>query len=103
MNERSACNYDVLNPWAEVDPKPLDGISPRVSDLANKKIGLCLNDKRAGPLIMTVVERKLRERLPSAQFHHLKFRDSLEGAGILGDTFEEEASGLDAIITAVGD
>ena len=32
--------YEVLSPWAEVDPIPLRGISPRIKTLAGKKIGL---------------------------------------------------------------
>ena len=39
--------YEVLSPWAEVDPIPLRGISPRVDTLAGKKIGLFANFKRA--------------------------------------------------------
>ena len=32
--------YEVLNPWAEVDPIPLKGIAPRVADLTGKTMGL---------------------------------------------------------------
>jgi len=35
--------YEVLNPWADLDPVPLRGISPRVTDLAGKTIGLFRN------------------------------------------------------------
>ena len=39
--------YAVLNPWAEVDPVPLKGISPRLTGLEGKKIGIFQNFKQA--------------------------------------------------------
>ena len=39
--------YEVLSPWAEADPVPLSGISPRLEDMTGKKIGLFCNSKRA--------------------------------------------------------
>jgi hypothetical protein len=41
---------EVLSPWVEVDPIPLRGISPRIDNLAGKKIGLFVNYKRAAQL-----------------------------------------------------
>ena len=55
--------YEVLSPWAEVDPVQLRGISPRVTDLGGKTIGLFINHKGAAPPIQAVVEAKLKERL----------------------------------------
>ena len=34
----SGGQYEVLNPWAEADPIPLEGISARLNELAGKKI-----------------------------------------------------------------
>ena len=39
--------FDVLSPWAETDPRPLQGISPRLRELRGKRIGLFANYKRA--------------------------------------------------------
>ena len=36
--------YEVLSPWAEADPIPLRGISPRLTDLKDKKILALLDD-----------------------------------------------------------
>jgi hypothetical protein len=58
--------YQVLNPWAEVDPIPLRGISPRVQTLAGKKIGLFANFKRAARPIALSVEKRLRAMYPDA-------------------------------------
>jgi hypothetical protein len=35
--------YEVLNPWAEVDPVPLKHITPRLDSLSTKTIGLYCN------------------------------------------------------------
>ncbi len=56
--------YEVLSPWADVDPIPVRGISPRLDTLAGKKIGLFANFKRASVPIATEVEKRLKERFP---------------------------------------
>jgi len=52
--------YEVLNPWAEVDPIPLRGISPRVADLEGKSIGLLCGSKVGSRPILTAVEKQLK-------------------------------------------
>jgi hypothetical protein len=96
--------YEVLNPWAEVDPMPAKGISPRVNDLAGKKIGFFLNHKRAAPLITTAVERKLKERFPTVEFRDFRFSWNREIAGTPYEAeFIEWLKGVDAVVTSVGD
>ena len=96
--------YEVLNPWAEADPIPLRGISPRLTDLKGKKIGLFTSTKPAARPIMTVLEQKLKERLPDSEFSHFGFYwareidESLEKA-----QFDEWVKGADAVIAAIGD
>jgi ABC-type lipopolysaccharide export system ATPase subunit len=60
--------YEVLSPWAEVDPIPLKGLTPRLPELNGKNIGLLINGKRASRPILSVVERKFKERYPTATF-----------------------------------
>jgi hypothetical protein len=96
--------YEVLSPWAQADPIPLRGLkAPRLTNLEGKKIGLYCNVKRAAPLIMTVVERKLKERFPTSQF-------SWYQAGMYGKVneatkakLEKWIDGVDTVILAVGD
>ncbi|MBI4321064.1 MAG: hypothetical protein HY675_21450 [Chloroflexi bacterium] len=96
--------YEVLSPWAEVDPVPMRGISPRLANLADKKIGLFANTKGVAPPMLGFVEQKLRARFPTLEFSLFLFKhthevtETEEKAG-----FEEWVKGLDAIITAVGD
>ncbi len=96
--------YEVFSPWAEVDPVPVRGISPRLTDLTGKKIGLFSNNKvSAGPM-ETVVETKLKERFPT-----LKFSRFLRSPNVSvvetedKDKFEEWVKGVDAVIFAHGD
>ena len=57
--------YEVLSPWPDVDPVPLRGITARPQDLAGKRIGLFLNEKRAAHLTLSAFERELLQRFPS--------------------------------------
>jgi len=59
--------HEVLGPWAEADPVPLRGISPRLPDLAGKTIGLFSNGKRAAQLTLGAFERELLEKHPTAR------------------------------------
>jgi hypothetical protein len=109
MNQNGAdVQYEVLNPWAEADLIPLAGISPRPKGLAGKKIGLFYNVKRASQPMLTVVERKMKERFPTCEilwYANLlppgKGVSELEGADRI--KFEEWARGVDAVVGAVGD
>jgi len=101
MNE----SYEVLSPWAAADPKPLNGLSPRLDDLAGKKIGLLCNNKRAAPLILDVTERLLKERYPTVQTSTFDAR-TFSVSALEPDRkqeFEDWIKGLDAVIASVGD
>ena len=50
--------YEVLNPWAEVETVPLQGISPRVTDLKGKTIGLFDSCKIASRGVLIAVEEQ---------------------------------------------
>ncbi len=56
-------DYEVLSPWAEVDPVAPRGLEPRVSDLNGKTIGLFSFFKDSGPPMMREIERQLKEKL----------------------------------------
>lgn len=102
--------YEVLNPWAEADPVPFRGISPRLTDLAGKKIGLLSNSKRASRPILTVVGQKLKERFPDCEVswydawgtYHTPYW-VLQVESEHKNKFEEWVGGIDAIIHATGD
>ena len=96
--------YEVLSPWADADPKPVNGITARVTDVKGKKIGLFSNYKRAAPLILNAVERKLREKFPEAEFSSFLFKQNADvsESGEKGN-FEQWLKGVDTVVAAVGD
>jgi hypothetical protein len=90
--------YEVLSPWAEADPVPPRGLSvPRLDSLEGKKIGLYRNDKRAAQPILTILEKKLRERFPTSQITWYNTHKTNV------PEFDEWLKNVDAVVAAVGD
>jgi hypothetical protein len=105
MTNKANPEYEVLSPWAEADPIPSRGIAPRVTDLAGKKIGLLRNTKRAALPIMNVVERRLKEKFPTAGF--TEFANLRPNEAIIEQDakveFEDWLKGVDAVVATFGD
>ena len=97
--------YVVLNPWADVDPIPLRGISPRIPNLAGKKIGLFVNPKRAAMPIAQSIDRRLKAMYPDVQttIYHSVGANVNEIETKNKEKFTAWAKGLDAAIAVVGD
>lgn len=97
--------YEVLSPWAEVDPIIPRGISPRLDTLAGKKIGLFANFKRASRPIVAEVEKRLKSTYPDCETSLFDSR----GANVIETETENReqfiawAKGVDAVVLAVGD
>jgi len=97
--------FEVLSPWADVDPIPFRGISPRIPTLAGKKIGLFVNPKRAAMPIAESIDRRLKAMYPDIKT--IVFRSV--GANVNEietknkERFTAWAKGLDAAIAVVGD
>jgi hypothetical protein len=103
--DSSEGQYEVLSPWAEVDPIPLRGISPRLDTLAGKKIGLFVNYKRAARPIGVAVEKRLKSMYPTSQissFFSLEW-NVLESESKNKEKFKAWAENADAVILLVGD
>jgi hypothetical protein len=98
--------YDVLSPWAETDPLPLHGITPRVGDLRGKRIGLFANYKRAAVPIQDAVEAELRARFGDdiAISRFVQHGSSDAGSSDDGPRYAEWLEKeVDTVIVAVGD
>jgi hypothetical protein len=97
--------YEVLSPWADVDPIPVRGLSARIDSLSGKKIGLFANFKRAAKPIMAEVEKRLKERFSDCET--ILFDSTLpnvtETETVNKVKFTAWAKGVDAVIAAVGD
>jgi hypothetical protein len=97
-------SYEVLSPWAEVDAMPMKGVSSPLPNLAGKKIGLFFNSKRSTPLIMAIVEQKLRERFPTVEFSRFDYVWYQDINGTPDEArLTEWVKGVDAVVSAVGD
>jgi hypothetical protein len=97
--------YDVLSPWAETDPVPLQGITPRLPEIHGKRIGLFANYKRAAGPIQDAVDAELRARFGEAiaiqRFAQAGSNDV--GSSDEGAQFAAWLEEVDAVIVAVGD
>ncbi len=98
--------YEVLNPWADVDLAPLKTPAPRLAGLEGKTIGLFCNNKEASLSILENVKVKLQERYPAISF--IRYRLS---SGDLEETendpearrsFELWLKKVDAVFAALG-
>lgn len=98
-------SYDVLSPWADTDPVPLRGITPRPKDLSGRKIGLFSNGKRAAALTLAALESRLQEKVPSVETSwYTSTRVNTPEILTEGKArFEAWVGGLDAVVLSVGD
>jgi len=105
MTNKANPEYEVVSPWAEADPIPFRGISPRVESLAGKKIGLFRNSKRAALPTLSVVKKRLKEKFPTAEF--TEFGNLKPNEVIIEqdarEEFEDWLKGVDVVIAAFGD
>jgi hypothetical protein len=97
--------FEVLSPWADVDPIPRRGISPRLQNLSGKKIGLFVNSKRAAMPIAESIQRRLGAMYPDVQT--IIFHSTMPNVNEIETKNKEKytawAKGLDAAIAVVGD
>ncbi len=103
--DKTTAAYEVLSPWAEADPVPLKGLSPRLDKLDGKKIGLLCNNKRAAPLILDATEKLIKEKFPTAKVSRFNAR-SFSVSSLEKDRegeFNDWIKGVDAVIASVGD
>jgi hypothetical protein len=103
--DASEYQYEVMGPWAEVDPIALRGISPRLSTLEGKKIGLFANFKRSARPQAAVVEQKLKEKFPTIQtsLFHSTLPNVTETETANKEKFAVWAKDVDAVVAMVGD
>lgn len=97
--------YEVLSPWADVDPIPLRGLAPRLNTIAGKKIGLFANFKRAAKPITDEIEKKLKAKYPDIQtsLFHSTLPNVTETETVNKEKFAAWAKGVDAVVGAVAD
>lgn len=89
---------EVMNPRAEIPPPPFSPPSPRVKELAGKRIGIYWLGKAGGDNFWDGVDELLTERYPTAKI--LRYRGSFD----LGDEMAAKISKeVDTVLYGVGD
>lgn len=96
--EEQVPKYEVLSPWAEINPVPLKGLTAsRLTDLVDKRIGLYCNNKRAARPILAAMEKLLKAK------YSIGKTSWFMGNQTSGQEFEDWITNVDAVIAAVGD
>ena len=92
---------ELLNPMGVIEPPKALGLTPRISDLAGKKVALLNNGKSGVRNLITALEELLKQKYPTATIL------TQYKAGSTADPREEEfqkiAKECDAFIFAIGD
>ena len=97
-------HYEVMSPWADVDPVPVKGISPRLNDMKGKTIGFFLNSKIAAEPMSEIIEEKLKQKYPSMNFSRFVRIPNISMAETPEkENYVEWLKGLDAVIYTHGD
>jgi hypothetical protein len=104
--EKSTPSFEVINPWAEVDPVNLRGLNAeRPAGLEGKKIGLFHMWKRASKPILVFIEKRLKERFPTAEFRWYAESqiNTPEIESKNKEKYETWLKGLDVVVFTYGD
>jgi hypothetical protein len=97
-------DYEVLSPWADIDPVPVKGISPRLDGLEEKTFGFFMNSKIAAEPMADIMEEKIKEKYPSMTFSrfvripNISMEETPEK-----EEYAEWLKGMDAVIYTHGD
>ncbi|MFC1534740.1 hypothetical protein ACFL7M_15410 [Thermodesulfobacteriota bacterium] len=89
---------EVLNPRGEIKPPKTLGISPRLTDLAGKTIGLYDNGKQGFAAYLDVTEQLLKKKYPTATVK--RYRGAFDLGRRLSSKIPKE---VDAVIYGSGD
>jgi len=95
---KETVKLELLNPRGEIESPPIYTPSPRIKDLAGKRIGLYSNSKPGMDNFYAAIEELLKKKYPTITTSTLKgsFEIRDEDAKAFG-------SQIDAFIYAVGD
>ncbi len=93
-----AVTLEVLNPRGEIKPPPTFAPTPRVVDLAGKRIAIYWNGKSGGNNFWDVTEDLLKEKFPTATI--LRYKGPFDLGEKVAGTLARD---VDVFIYGVGD
>jgi len=98
LAEKSDTTLKVLNPRGEREAVSARGISPRLTEIEGKRVGLYWNGKQDGDYFWDTIEGLLKQKYPTAKV--LRYN----GPGDLGEALAARmAKEVDAFLYGVGD
>lgn len=97
--EQSApVTIEVMNPRSDLEPPPVIAPSPRVKELAGKKVGIYWLGKAGGDNFFDAFEKVLKEKYPTVTT--VRYRGPLD----IGDKMAAQvAKEVDTLVYGVGD
>ncbi len=96
--DAASVKLEVLNPRGEIKPPPISAPTPRIADLAGKKIGIYWNGKSGGNNFWNDIEGLMKQKLPNVAVVRY------DGPYDLGDAMAAKiAKEVDAFFYGVGD
>ncbi len=93
---------EVLNPMGSIEPPKTYGLSPRVADLAGKRIALMHNNKPGASNLLDALETLLKAKYPGASFSR-GFQTQPVKPPKDPDMYKKAAAASDVFIFAMGD
>jgi hypothetical protein len=92
---------ELLNPMGVIEPPKTIGLTPRISDLAGKKIALLHNNKPGAANLYAALEELLKQKYPSITISREYKPGSVTEPR--EEEFQKIAKECDAFIFAIGD
>ncbi len=93
---------ELMNPMGVIEPPATLGISPRVGDLAGKRIALMHNNKPGASNLLDALQKLLSQRFPTASFVRGYETDPVMPPKN-PDLYKKAAAQCDTFIFAMGD
>lgn len=93
-----AVTFKMLNPRGEIEPPPTLIPTPRVTALADKRIGLYWNGKGGTSVFFDTIEKLLKEKFPTVTI--LRYTGAFDPGDKLAAQIAKEC---DTFIDGVGD
>ena len=93
---------EALNPMGVIEPPPTLGLSPRVADLAGKRIALMHNNKPGASNLLDALQQLLKNKYPGASFSRGYQTNPVQPPKD-PDMYKKAAAESDVFIFAMGD